>query len=59
MAGKENVDPDVEDFNPTEDEEVIGHRSLEALHSYERIYVSQNQEVSKILMTNMPSESVA
>ena len=40
-------------------QKVTGHRSLEALRSYERISVSQNQEVSKILMTNVQSESVA
>ena len=40
-------------------QKVTGHRSLEALHSYERISVSQNQEVSKILMTNVQSQSVA
>ena len=40
-------------------QKVTGHRSLETLRSYERISVSQNQVVSKILMTNMQSESVA
>ena len=34
---------------------VTGHRSLEALRSYERISLSQHQEVSKILMTNVRS----
>ena len=29
-------------------QKVTGHRSLETLRSYERISVSQNQEVSKI-----------
>ena len=40
-------------------QKVTSHRSLEALRSYERISVSQNQEVSKIFMTNVPSQSVA
>ena len=40
-------------------QKVTGHRSLEALRSYERISVSQNQEVSKILMTTVQSQSVA
>ena len=38
---------------------VTGHRSLEAIRSYESISVSQNQEVSKVLMTNVQSQSVA
>ena len=40
-------------------QKVTGHRSVEALRFYERISVSQNREVSKTLMTNMQSESVA
>ena len=40
-------------------QKVTSHRSLEALRSYKRISVRQNQEVSKILMTNVQSQSVA
>ena len=39
-------------------QKVTGHKSLDALRSYERVSVSQHQEVSKILMTNLTSESV-
>ena len=37
---------------------ITGHRSLEALHTYENISLEQHRNVSKLLMTNNTSPSV-
>lgn len=39
-------------------QKVTGHKSLDALRSYEKISLQQHQNVSKILMSNTTSETV-
>ena len=40
-------------------QKVTGRRSLEALREYERVFIDQLKQVSKILMTNVKTESVS